>query len=243
MQKGALVLEGGSLRGLFTAGVLDILMEGQVWFEYVNGVSAGSLCGYNYISRQPGRSRDINETFCCDRRYLGFDNLLRNGGVFNFDFLFGEVGDKLFPVDRVAFDRSPQLFEAVATDCLTGKATYFRKQEMVPADFDLACRASSSMPGLSDIVWLNGVPYLDGGCSCGVAYRRALELGYDKVVVVLTRPAGFRKRPEQSATLLRAFDRGYNRYPALRALCTRQTGTTTFSILNWSSWSGRDGCL
>jgi len=215
MQKGALVLEGGSLRGLFTAGVLDILMEGQIWFEYVNGVSAGSLCGYNYISRQPGRSRDINETFCNDRRYLGFDNLLRNGGVFNFDFLFGEVGDKLFPVDRAVFDRSPQLFEAVATDCLTGKAVNFRKQEMAPADFDLACRASSSMPGLSDIVWLNGIPYLDGGCSCGVAYRRALELGYDKVVVVLTRPAGFRKKPEQSATLLRALERGYSRYPAL----------------------------
>ena len=217
MQKGALVLEGGSLRGLFTAGVLDILMEGQIWFEYVNGVSAGSLCGYNYIARQPGRSRDINETFCNDRRYLGFDNLLRHGGVFNFDFLFGEAGAKLFPVDHAVFDRSPQLFEAVATDCLTGKSAYFRKQEMTPAEFDLACRASSSMPGLSDIVWLNGVPYLDGGCSCGVAYPRALELGYDKVVVVLTRPYGFRKKPEQSAALLRAFDRGYSRYPALRA--------------------------
>lgn len=217
MQRGALVLEGGSLRGLFTAGVLDILMEGQVWFEYVNGVSAGSLCGYNYISRQPGRSRDVNETFCCDRRYLGFDNLLRRGGVFNFNFLFGEVGDVLFPVDRETFARSPQLFEAVATDCLTGKAAFFRKQDMPREDFDLACRASSSMPGLADIVELGGVPYLDGGCSCGVAYQRALELGYDKVVVVLTRPAGFRKKPEQRPALLRAFERKYSRYPALCA--------------------------
>lgn len=215
MQKGALVLEGGSLRGMFTAGVLDILMDGQVWFEYVNGVSAGSLCGYNYIARQPGRSREINETFCNDKRYLGFDNLLHNGGVFNFDFLFGEIADVLFPSDHAAFDRSPQQFEAVATDCLTGTPAYFCKQEMTRTDFDLACRASSSMPGLSDIVWLNGVPYLDGGCSCGVAYERALHLGYDKVVVILTRPEGFRKKPEQRSALLRAFCHKYSRYPAL----------------------------
>lgn len=218
MQKGALVLEGGSFRGMFTAGVLDVLMDGQIWFEYVNGVSAGALCGYNYIARQPGRTRDINETFCADRRFLGLNNLLRNGGVFNFNFLFGEVCSVLSPLDRAAFSASPQIFEAVATDCLTGHPEYFRKGTVSPEDFDLACRASSSMPALSEIVYIGGVPYLDGGCACPVAYRRAMELGYEKRVVVLTRPAGYRRKPRIDGSLERVTRRLYaGRYPAFFA--------------------------
>lgn len=218
MQKGALVLEGGSLRGLFTAGVLDVLMDGQIWFEYVNGVSAGSLCGYNYIARQPGRTRDIDVTFCADRRFLGFNNLLRNGGVFNFNFLFGEVANVLNPLDKATFAASPQIFEAVATDCLTGQPEYFRKGTMPPADFELACRASSSMPALSEIVYIDGVPYLDGGCTCPIAYHRAMALGYEKRVVVLTRPAGYRKKPQISRGLEKTARRLYaRRYPAFFA--------------------------
>ena len=109
MEHGALVLEGGSLRALFTAGVLDVLMESRLWLEYVNGVSAGSLRAYNYIARQPDRTRTINETFCADGRYLGFHNLVHNGGVFNFRFLFGEVADVLCPVDRETFRNSRQI--------------------------------------------------------------------------------------------------------------------------------------
>jgi predicted patatin/cPLA2 family phospholipase len=216
MQKGALILEGGSLRAMFTAGVLDILTEGGVLFEYVNGVSAGSLCGVNYLSLQAGRSRDINETFCDDRRYLGLNNLFRNGGVFNFDFLFGEVCDVLNPLDRKTFNESRQKFEVVATDCLTGKPAYFAKSDCTPEEFLTACRASSSMPGLSEIVRVRDVPYLDGGCSCPIAYRRAMELGYRRIVVVLTRPYGYRKKPRNRPAMDRAFDRLYYRYPALR---------------------------
>jgi predicted patatin/cPLA2 family phospholipase len=105
----------------------------------------------------------------------------------------------------------------VATDCLTGRPAYFSKADLAPAEFLEACRASSSMPGLSDIVWLRGVPYLDGGCSCPVAFQRALELGYDKVVVVLTRPGGFRKKPANKPAVNQAFDRLYGRYPAFCA--------------------------
>lgn len=215
MFNGALVLEGGSLRGMFTAGVLDVLTEGKVWFSYVNGVSAGSLCGINYLSRQAGRSRDINETFCGDPRYLGFGNLLHNGGVFNFNFMFGEICDVLNPLDRETFNASSQRFEAVATDCLTGRPAFFDKAACSPEEFLTACRASSSMPGLSEIVYLRDVPYLDGGCSCPVAFHRTLELGYDKTVIVLTRPRGFRKKPEAKPGVLRAYDRLYGRYPAL----------------------------
>ena len=169
MEKGALVLEGGSLRGMFTAGVLDVLMENGIWMEYVNGVSAGSMCGYNYISRQPGRTRQIDETFCSDRKFMGLRNLLRSGDVFNFDYLFGEISGTLCPADRETFSASPQIFEAVATDCLTGRERYFRKGEMPLETFELACRASSSMPTLSRTVEIDGVPYLDGGCACPIA--------------------------------------------------------------------------
>jgi Predicted esterase of the alpha-beta hydrolase superfamily len=217
MHKGALVLEGGSLRAMFTAGVLDVLMDGHIWFEYANGVSAGSLCGYGYVARQSGRSRQINETFCGDRRFLGLSNLLRSGGVFNFDFLFGDVCDALYPLDRETFSRSPQKFEAVATDCLTGKPAFFEKGDYSPEEFLTACRASSSMPGLSEIVRLRDVPYLDGGCSCPIAFQRAIDLGYEKVVVVLTRPYGYRKKPYNRPVMDRSFDRLYSRYPALCA--------------------------
>lgn len=213
MQKGALVLEGGSLRAMFTSGILDILTEGDVLFEYVNGVSAGALSGYDYISLQAGRSRDINETFCDDKRFLGLQNLFRSGGVFNFDFLFGKVCDALNPLDRATFNASAQKFEVVATDCLTGLPAYFEKSDYSPEEFLTACRASSSMPGLSDIVRLRDVPYLDGGCSCSVAYQRAMNLGYRRIVVVLTRPYGYRSKPDNPA-VSRAFNRLYRRYPA-----------------------------
>lgn len=214
MQKGALVLEGGSLRAMFTSGVLDILTEGDVLFEYVNGVSAGALSGYDYISLQAGRSRDINETFCDDRRFLGLQNLFRSGGVFNFDFLFGDVCDALNPLDHDTFNASRQKFEVVATDCLTGLPAYFEKSDYSQEEFLTACRASSSMPGLSDIVRLRGVPYLDGGCACNVAYRRAMDLGFDRIVAVLTRPRGYRSKPENAPSMNRVFHRLYQRYPA-----------------------------
>lgn len=219
MEKGALVLEGGSLRGVFTAGVLDVLMEQELWFEYVNGVSAGSMCGYSYISRQPGRTREIDETFCTDRNFMGFRNLLRSGDVFNFDYLFGEISDTAFPADRAAFEASPQIFEAVATDCRTGRAAYFRKGEMSTEKFELACRASSSIPTLSRIVEIDGVPYLDGGCACPVAYQRAAELGYEKIVAILTRPLGYRKKPQVSRSTTMAERRLYaKKYPEFYAL-------------------------
>lgn len=219
MLHAALVLEGGSFRTLFTGGVLDIFLEAQLSFAYVNGVSAGSLCGLNYVAKQPGRTREINETFCADPRYLGFGNLLRTGGVFNFHFMFGEICDALYPMDRRTLFSSPQRLEAVATDLLTGKPLYVEKSSGTPQDFLTACCASSSMPGLAKTVSVGGIPCLDGGCSCAVAYHRAAQLGYDKIVVVLTRPKGYRNRVENSSAMNRLLDRKYRRYPAFcRAL-------------------------
>ena len=112
----ALILQGGSFRCMFSAGALDVLMEHGLWFSYVNGVSAGALAGCNYLSRQNGRTRKVNETFCTDPDFLSLRNRFRAGGVFNFPFLFRDVGERI-PMDWEALMTSPQRFEAVATAC------------------------------------------------------------------------------------------------------------------------------
>ena len=195
MTHGALVPEGGSLRGLFTSGVVDVMMERGLIFDYVNGVSAGALNAINYVSGQVGRSRDASVSFIRDRRYIGLNNLLFHGGIFNFDFLFGILAEELLPFDQKAFDLSPQTLECVATSCETGRAEFFRRGAC--ADYMMASRASASMPLLAKEVLLNGKPYLDGGIALPIAYGRALDCGYDKAVVVLTREQGYRKPPEE----------------------------------------------
>ena len=153
----ALILQGGSFRCMFSAGALDVLMEHGLWFSYVNGVSAGALAGCNYLSRQNGRTRKVNETFCTDPDFLSLRNRFRAGGVFNFPFLFRDVGERI-PMDWEALMTSPQRFEAVATDCLTGLPAYFSKDEIPQEDFELACMASASMPAFSDMIRIQAYP-------------------------------------------------------------------------------------
>ncbi|WP_077611084.1 patatin-like phospholipase family protein [Clostridium sp. Marseille-P2415] len=205
MTEGALVLEGGSLRGVFTAGVLDVFMEQGIEMSYVNGVSAGSMCGMSYISKQIGRTIKVDLDYVKDKRFLSFRNMVRNRSIFNFDFLFGELSDTLVPFDYDTFRKSQQTFEVVATRCKTGKPEYFEKSSC--DDFISAVKASSSIPILSGMIRVNGKKYLDGGCSMSIAYQRAIDLGYDKIVVVLTREHGYRKPPLDKWT-----KRGYERY-------------------------------
>ncbi len=212
MQSG-LVLEGGSLRCLFTAGVLDIFMEAGISFPYVIGVSAGALSGLNYLSQQPRRTAQINIDYVKDSRYLSMRNLVKEGhSIFNFDFLFGELSEELIPFDRETFDHSPVRFVAVSTDCRTGKPLYHEKGKS--EDILLAARASSSMPLLAPMVHVDGAECLDGGITVSVPYRRALEEGCEKLVVVLTRQAGYRKRPPRKA-MQAVYERFYRRYPRL----------------------------
>lgn len=212
MVDSALVLEGGSLRCLFTAGVLDYLMEKEVEFAYVNGVSSGSLSGLNYVSKQKGRTAQVNLDYVGDRRYLGLNNLVHNGGIFNFDFLFQEIGDNLNPFDYKAFENSGQRFVAVATNCRTGKEEYFEKGSC--EDMMMAARASCSMPLLSQMIPMNGELYLDGGVAMPIAYKEAMRQGYEKIVVILTREQGYRKKPNKKV-LNRAFHKWYAEYPKL----------------------------
>ncbi|MDE7325142.1 MAG: patatin family protein [Lachnospiraceae bacterium] len=212
MVNAALVLEGGALRGMFTAGVLDVLMERGTEFAYVNGVSAGSLNGINYVSKQKGRSRDINLDYVNDPRYLGVRNIVSNGGIFNFRFLFGELADVLVPFDARTFFASEQRFEVVATNCVTGEAEYFEKGR--EPEIMRASAASSSMPVISSMINLNGKRYLDGGISVPIAYQRAINQGYNRIVLVLTRQAGYEK-PATSRAMKLTYTKYYRKYPAL----------------------------
>jgi predicted patatin/cPLA2 family phospholipase len=205
MTEGALVLEGGSLRGVFTAGVLDVFMEQGIELSYVNGVSAGSMSGMSYISKQIGRTVGVNLNYVRDKRFLSFRNLLKNRAIFNFEFLFGELSNTLVPFDFDRFYKSEQTFEVIATRCKTGKPEYFEKSSC--DDFVSAVKASSSIPLLSKMIDVNGKKYLDGGCSLPVAYQRAMDLGHKKIVVILTREKGYRKPP-----LDKLMRRGYERY-------------------------------
>lgn len=216
MKKWALALEGGSLRCMFSAGAVDVMMEQGLWSDGVFGVSAGALTGVNYVSRQVGRTAQVNLDYVNDKRYLGLGNLIFKKSIFNFDFLFGEISDKLIPLDRETFAASPTRFTAVATDCRTGQPVFWEKHSC--QDIYGAIRASASMPLLAPTVEVEGTPCVDGGASLSIPYARALEEGYDKVVVITTREHGYRKLQTPRA-LARLYAKHYKQYPQLvRAL-------------------------
>lgn len=208
--KRALVLEGGSLRCVFSAGVLDVLMEQQIHFDGVFGVSAGCLTGINFVSNQPGRTKRVNVDFANDPRYFGLRTLLRRQSMFNFDFLFGQISNIYLPLDRAVFMESPVDFTCGVTACETGKTLYFCKHSCT--DILRAARASSSMPLVSPIVTVEDIPCMDGGISTAIPYQRALDEGYDKLLLIPTRHHGFRK-PQASDAFCRLYARAYARYP------------------------------
>ena len=187
-----LLLEGGSLRGLFTAGVLDTFMENDVYFPAVAGVSAGALNALNYVSHQPGRSASINLRYRHDGRYFGPKAALRGGSLFGLNFMLHDV-KKEVPYDEDTYAHGGMRMIAVATNAETGKPAYFEKGK-TDFDFNEAVRASASLPLASAPVMLDGQPYLDGGCACPIALNWALEQGFEKIVVVTTREKGFRKK-------------------------------------------------
>lgn len=187
----ALVLEGGGMRSVFTAGVLDCLLDNKIYFPYVIGVSGGSSHGLSYVSRQRGRARacDIDELRA--HRYIGLRFLFTQGCIMDYKYLFGDLPKKVRPYDFDTYLKCGK-FVLVATNCLTGKAEYFD----TPKTFDgllAACQASCSLPYVCKKVWIDGVPYLDGGLADAIAQRRAEVDGFKKNLVVLTRNKGFRK--------------------------------------------------
>jgi len=210
MEKVALVLEGGGMRGVYSSGVLDFFMEKGLYFSYVIGTSAGACNAISYISRQKGRSKRATIDLIDDPRYISFRNLIKYGYLLHMDLLFDEIPNKLVPFDYDAFYKAQEECVITTTNCETGKAEYFYKKDC--KDLMLVLRASSSIPFISPIVYINQKPYLDGGISDSIPVKKALEDGYEKVVVILTRPRGYRKKPFRFGALAKRF---YQKYPNL----------------------------
>lgn len=207
--EGCMVLEGGAFRGVYTSGVLDALMEAGVNLQCTIGVSAGAMNGINYVSGQIGRSARINLRYRRDPRYVGLHAYRGNRGIIGFDFLFGDY-DKLDPLDRGALARNGRRFVAVAANCCTGQTEYFERDNCT--DMRKAIQASASMPYVSRPVLVDGVPCLDGGCTDKLPFGWALRSGYQKVVVVRTRPDDYRKTVRERSA--RWAQRVYREYPA-----------------------------
>ncbi len=212
-KKTGLVLEGGAMRGIFTAGVLDFFMKRDLYFPYVIGVSAGALQACSYVSGQFGRSKEVTMKLIRDPRYISLRNLIREGGMFGLDFMFDEVTKKIIPFDFDTFLRSEQEFAVGVTDCETGRIRFFYKSQMGIEDFFTVCKASSSMPLVSKKVCFQGRCYLDGGISDSIPLGRAISDGYEKNVVVLTRNKGYRKKPSKGSMKIARVE--YRRYPHL----------------------------
>lgn len=197
----ALVLEGGGTRGVFTAGVLDYLMEKEVKFPYVIGVSAGACNAIDYVSKQIGRTKEC--TIIQDRknRYIGTKDALKKGYLFDMDRLFDEYPNRLFPFDFDTYFASDIQCEVVVTNCLTGEAMYLSEKQDKERLLTI-CRASSSIPLISPVVDVDGIPCVDGGVADSVPLIHSMKLGHQKNVVVLTRNKGYRKKAPGKSRLL-----------------------------------------
>lgn len=206
--KTGLVLEGGGVRGIYTAGVLDVFMEAGLTFDGVMGVSAGAIHACSYLSGQKGRSIRYYSKYVGDPRFMSLRSWVKTGDIVGADFCYRELPDVLDVYDHEAFLANPTPYWVVCTDVETGKPAYIRLTDM-RRQIDYL-RASASLPYFSRIVELEGRGYLDGGCADSIPLEAMNGMGYGRNVVVLTRDAAYRKKPEMTA-LARAI---YRRYPA-----------------------------
>ena len=208
--KTGLVLEGGGIRGIFSAGVLDVLMEEGIEFDGGIGVSAGAAFGCNYKSRQPRRAIRYNLKYAKDPRYSSMRSLLSTGDLFNAQFCYHEIPEKLDPFDWKAFRENPMEFYLVCTDVETGKPVYHLCDNDGEYEMLEWFRASGSMPMVSRVVELGGYKLLDGGISDSIPLRFMEEQGYERNVVILTRPAGYAKH---SSKMMGVMSRALKDYP------------------------------
>lgn len=196
-KKTGLVLEGGAMRGIFTAGVTDIMMENGIDFDGVIGVSAGAAFGCNYKSKQNGRAIRYNLKFCNDKRFCSVQSLIKTGDMFGAEFCYHELPEKHDIFDTKTFEENPQEFYVVCTDVITGKPVYKRLDKAEYNDLEWI-RASASMPLASRIVEIDGYKLLDGGISDSIPLAYFQKIGYEKCVVILTQPKGYIKTPSKS---------------------------------------------
>ncbi|MDD7794060.1 patatin-like phospholipase family protein [Clostridium sp. 'White wine YQ'] len=210
MKDHALILEGGGMRGVYTAGVLEYFLEKEIRFPYVIGVSAGASYAFSYISGQKGRNKRIFADYIRDKRYLSLRNYLKEGSLFGMNFIYDVLPNELEIFDYKSFRENEATFYIGVTDVETGEANYYEKNEA--NDPNLIVRASSSLPIISPIVHYEDRLYLDGALADPLPIEKAIKDGYDKFVVVLTRNAGYRKPSSKVSLFVR---QKYRRYPNL----------------------------
>lgn len=211
--KMGLVLEGGGMRGVFTCGVLDYLMDNGIRFPYSIGVSAGACNGLSYMSNQRGRGKYSNIDLLAKYKYIGMRPLLKRRGLIDQQLLFHRFPEKILPYNYKAYAENPNRFEMVTTDCLTGGACYWEEKKDAKLIIDIV-KASSSLPYACPIIYVKGRPMLDGGIVDSIPLLRAFEQGYTDCVVVLTRNKGYRKK--EMDINVPAFI--YKKYPRLRVV-------------------------
>ncbi len=210
-EKTGLVLEGGGMRGVFTCGVLDYLMDHKISFPYAVGVSAGACNGLSYMSHQRGRGKYSNIDLLAKYKYIGIRPLIKKRGLIDQQLLFHRFPDRILPYNYKAYAENPNRFEMVTTDCITGRACYWEEKFDEKLIIDIV-KASSSLPYACPIIYVEGRPMLDGGIVDSIPLLRAYEQGYDKCVVVLTRNKGYRKSTKDVP--VPSFI--YKKYPRLR---------------------------
>lgn len=213
-----LVLEGGGMRGVFTCGVLDYLLDHNIRFPYIIGVSAGACNGLSYLSQQRGRSRYSNIDLMEKYNYIGFKHLLRKRNIMDFDLLFNKFPEEIIPYDYATYFASSQRYVMVTSNCLTGEANYFEEKQDKRRVIDIV-RASSSLPFVCPIAYVDGIPMLDGGIVDSIPLQRALDDGCVRNVVVLTRNRGYRKESKD----IRIPSFIYRKYPKIRAALSRRS--------------------
>ena len=206
--KTGIIMEGGAMRGMFTAGVIDVLMENNITFDGAIGVSAGAAFGSNLKSGQIGRAIRYNLKYCNDKRYCSLRSLILTGNYYGADFCYHELPDKLDVFDTEAFDNNPMEFYAVCTDVFTGKPVY-KKCEKANYELYEWIRASASLPLAARIVEVGGMKLLDGGISDSVPIKFFESIGYDRNVVVLTQPKCYVKKSTSLMSFMRLILRKY----------------------------------
>ena len=209
--KRGLVLEGGAMRGLFTSGIIDVMMDAGIEPDGLIGVSAGAAFGCNYKSRQKGRAIRYNKMFARDKRYCSWQSWLKTGNLYNAEFGYHIIPAKYDIFDDEAFDKNPMEFYVVCTDVETGKPIYKKLEKATPLTYDWI-RASASMPLASRVVELEGKKVLDGGVADSIPLAFFESIGYERNVVILTQPDGYIKEHNRLMLLMRL---GLRKYPQM----------------------------
>lgn len=207
--KTGLVLEGGGKRGIYAAGVLDVLLENNIWADGLIGTSAGAVNGCSYVSNQYERNLRYNIRFAKEKRYMSIYSLITTGNVVGTDFAYNILPNKLEVFDYDAFEKSPVAYYVTCSNVETGKAEYIQCKSLRGKNMDYL-RASASLPYVSQIVEIDGKKYLDGGICDSIPLKAFQNMGYEKNLVVLTRPRGYIKKPENNL-LANLY---YRKYPA-----------------------------